>query len=140
MDIRRSARGLCVMDEKRKTVSRWLNRAEHDLYTARTMLGVDNPPTDVVCFHCQQRAEKCVKAFLVSMGREFPKTHDLMRLLTLCAEEHGEFAKLEEDLMALADYAVEVRYVDDWRDILVDEAESALEAAERVISFVRRML
>jgi HEPN domain-containing protein len=140
LDTRRSARGLCAMDEKRKTVSRWLDRAEHDLYTAGTMLRVDNPPTDVVCFHCQQCAEKCVKAFLVSVGREFPKTHDLMRLLTSCAEENREFAELEEDLMALTDYAVEVRYVDDWRDISVAEAELALEAAERVIAFVRRLL
>lgn len=126
------------MDERREIVARWLSRADHDIDTARTMLQVENPPTDVVCFHCQQAAEKCLKAFLVSLGREFPRTHDVMRLLALCTTEDDGFRDLEEDLMALVDYAVEVRYVDDWREIPFDEAESALAAADRVMGFVKR--
>lgn len=45
------------MDDKRLTVERWLVKAERDLRTARTLIGGEDAPTDVVCFHCQQAAE-----------------------------------------------------------------------------------
>ncbi len=43
----------------------WFGKAERDLLTADTMLGVSPAPTDVVCFHCQQAAEKYLKGFLL---------------------------------------------------------------------------
>lgn len=47
-----------MADAKRKSVERWLSKAERDLITARTIL--DNEPalTDVVCYHAQQCAEQ----------------------------------------------------------------------------------
>ena len=40
----------------------WFDKAERDLLTAETMLAVSPAPTDVVCFHCQQTAEKYLRA------------------------------------------------------------------------------
>ena len=57
------------MDEAARTaMSRWLIKADNDLVTARTMLGVDPPVTDTACFHAQQCVEKCLKAFLQQSG------------------------------------------------------------------------
>jgi HEPN domain-containing protein len=37
----------------------------------------------IIGFHAQQACEKCLKAVLASVGVEFPRTHDLLRLLEL---------------------------------------------------------
>jgi len=128
------------MDDKAVTVKRWLVRAAHDLRTAEIMLAQPDAPTDIVCFHCQQCAEKALKAWLVSVERDFPKTHDLQRLLSLCAESDEGFARMEECTIALADYAVETRYVDDWREIPQQEAAEAVQSARMAIAFVRGKL
>lgn len=59
----------------------WFEKAERDLLTAETMLSVVQPPTDVVCFHCQQAAEKHLKGLLTWHGTPPTRTHDLGDLL-----------------------------------------------------------
>ena len=124
------------MDDKRITIERWLVKADRDLQTARTMLRADPAPTDVVCFHSHQCAEKCLKAFLVAVDQDFPKTHDLQRLLQFCASHDEQFAELSECAIALTDYGVETRYVDEWRDIPSEEADEAVARAVQVRGFV----
>lgn len=103
------------------------------------MLGVEGT-TDVVCFHAQQCAEKCLKAYLVFVDRDFPKTHDLQNLLKLCADHDPSFASMEDDARILSDYAVEVRYVDDWRTIESEEAVNAMEMAMNIYEHVKQKL
>ena len=62
----------------------WFGKAEHDLLTVDTMLSVAIVPTDIVCFHCQQVAEKYLKGFLAWHGTPFSRTHDLVEMLTSC--------------------------------------------------------
>jgi len=128
------------MDDKQKTIERWLIKASHDLETAKTMIGCRSPQADVVCFHCQQCAEKCLKAFLVSVNQDFPKTHDLAHLLNLCTKHNESFDELQECALALTDYAVETRYVDDWREISLEEARDAIKFAITIWEFVIRIL
>jgi HEPN domain-containing protein len=40
-------------------------KAEHDLLNVRNDLVATDIPTDTVCFHCHQAAEKYFKGFLV---------------------------------------------------------------------------
>jgi len=122
------------------TIRRWLVKAARDLRTAQTMVVVENAPTDIVCFHCHQCAEKCMKAFLVAADQDFPKTHDLQRLLRLCTAHDEQFSTLSECAMSLTDYAVETRYVDDWRDIPAEEASGAIQWAVQVRDFVAAKL
>lgn len=124
------------MDDKALTIQRWIVKAERDLLTAQTMLARENPPTDIVCFHAQQCAEKALKAYLVSVDQDFPKIHDLLKLLELCVRHDPELRSLEEGALTLADYAVETRYVDDWRDIPLTEAREAVPRAERILAIL----
>lgn len=128
------------MDDKRLTVERWLIKAARDLLTSKTMFSTNESTTDVVCFHAQQCAEKSLKAFLVFIEHDFPKTHDLQNLLKLCASHDPSFVSLEDDARFLSDYAVEVRYVDGWRDIAADEASEAIARAENAVLFVKSKL
>jgi len=124
------------MDDKDITIKRWLQKADNDLKTALIMNKEKNPPTDVVCFHCQQCAEKCLKAYLVSVEHDFPKTHDLEHLLSLCVIHDKTFKKIEEYAIAITDYAVETRYVDDWREISPEESIRAIDSAQKIRAFV----
>jgi len=68
-------------DVKRLAIERWLVKANNDLRTAQTMITVEDPPTDTVCFHAQQCAEKALKAFLVFQDVHVERTHSLPRLV-----------------------------------------------------------
>jgi HEPN domain len=64
----------------------WIVKAENDLRNpAHTLkLGADCP-TDTVCFHAQQCAEKYIKALLVFGATPFPKTHNIQVMSALSA-------------------------------------------------------
>jgi len=87
----------------------WLQKADSDLFNARTITNT-NGPYDTCCFHAQQAIEKSLKAFLAFRSQAIPRTHDLEVLEQLCPaiEPLPELDAL--DLAALNDFAVQVHY------------------------------
>ncbi len=117
----------------------WVDKAEYDLYSADLLLHAGEVPVpDYACFHCQQCAEKYLKAYLQEHEIEFERSHELMPLLLLCASLDAEFKSIKRDLEKLNRYAVIVRYPG--ISIKAETAEEALSAAERVRKFVRKKL
>lgn len=54
----------------------WVEKAEGDWNAARQLDRVRKDPNyDSVCFHCQQCAEKYLKARLVEAALSFARTH-----------------------------------------------------------------
>lgn len=121
-------------------IRRWIEKAEHDLTTASVVLENKPDVTDTVCFHAQQCVEKALKAYLTLAGVHVEKTHHLPYLLDRCSAILPRFEELQEHARALTDYAVEVRYVDDWREIPEEEAKSAVALAEEALAFVKLRL
>ena len=67
-------------------VSEWVRKAEEDWTAlARLQSGGLAEVADVVTFHCQQCAEKYLKALIQRLGREPPWTHQLGVLLDIVA-------------------------------------------------------
>ena len=93
--------------------------------------------TETVCYHLQQAVEKYLKAFLVRHQIEFSKTHNIMLLLNLCATVDAAFATELVDADLLTDYAVEIRYPDDWFVPSIEEAHHALALVLKVREFVQ---
>jgi len=89
----------------------WIRKAESDFRLALA-LGRRRKATfhDQGCFHCQQSAEKYLKARLEEAQIPSPKTHDLMRLVQLLATVEPLWIALRPSLAALSNYAVEFRY------------------------------
>ena len=56
--------------------SEWLDLAEMDLGAAEYLLGMRPVPVEIICYHCEQAAEKMLKGTLAQFGMEPPKTHD----------------------------------------------------------------
>jgi HEPN domain-containing protein len=121
-------------------VIRWIDKAEHDLLAAEhTMQLVGSGLTDIICFHCQQCAEKYLKALLVSLGVQFPKTHDLRLLLDL-VPERVSLDLPRTRVVPLNRYVIEGRYPGEWEPITAEEAREALAMAREVRAAVRAKL
>jgi HEPN domain-containing protein len=68
------------------------------------------PVWDLVCFHCQQCAEKYLKARMHEAGMSVPKSHDLDALLNLLLPVERLWVAFRAALQNLSDYAVDFRY------------------------------
>lgn len=75
-----------MQPDKAATVRGWLNKAANDLRGAHIDLEASPPFIEDALFHCQQAAEKSLKAFLTAHDKPFKKTHDLDELGRLCLE------------------------------------------------------
>ena len=60
---------------RRELVRDWLAKADADLAVAERLLPDGGAHAWAVAFHCQQAAEKFLKAYLSWWQIEFPKTH-----------------------------------------------------------------
>ena len=89
----------------------WVKKAEGDFKVASQILRrrKDIVP-DAACFHCQQCVEKYLKARLVEASIAFPRTHDLLKLLTLCLAVEPLWSPFVKVVDTMSDYAVDFRY------------------------------
>ncbi len=94
---------------KRHT-AQWVLKAEEDMEVARSLADLARPKRDAACFHCQQSAEKYLKALLQELGLVVPRTHILNDLLDLLLPHDATLAPLRRGLRSLTRYAVEYRY------------------------------
>lgn len=123
-------------------VRKWLIKAFNDYKTAEKLIKLPEEEviTDTLCFHCQQAVEKLLKAFLINAGVEFGRVHSLEYLIKLCSNVDKEFESLYEITVNLTDYAVEVRYPDEFYIPTIDEAHKAFESATKVKDFILEKL
>lgn len=123
----------------REITKEWVFKAEGDFRSAEALLyQIEIPEIDTACFHCQQCAEKYVKAFLVEHSVDFPRYHDLVRLLALCLTVDESFEKIRDNLRRLENYGVIIRYPG--LTVPLEMAHEAFENAGRVRAFVRKKL
>jgi HEPN domain-containing protein len=64
---------------------------------------------EIFGFHAQQAVEKALKAWIASLGKEYPLTHSSARLLAIL-QELGADMEAFWDLTEYTAYAVEFRY------------------------------
>jgi HEPN domain-containing protein len=91
-----------------------------------------------VCFHCQQCAEKYLKALLEELGIAVSKTHELAKLLTPLRPHHPALSPLRRGLVFLTRFAVDTRYPGARAGRRQEEA--ALRWVERVRTAARALL
>ena len=122
-----------------RAVDEWIAKAEGDFATAgRELRARKSPNYDAACFHCQQCAEKYLKAILQLHKTHIPKIHYLLELLGLILKLDSSYELLRADLDALEAYSVRFRYPGDFAE--KDQAQAAYESVKVVREFVRRKL
>ena len=115
-------------------IESWLNKAGYDLLSAQRLLEIEPMILDNACFHCQQSIEKCLKAYLTYNGRDIERTHNIIFLLSECADFDPIFADV--DPMDINAYAVQGRYPDSNLVPTVDEAKSYYQLALQIRDMV----
>lgn len=117
----------------------WLAYAERDLLSAEHLTTLHPEPLEIICFHCQQAAEKSLKAYLSFIEIRPPKTHDLDELLSLSGENKN-IQGLRDYAILLNDYSVIARYPGGGRDIDSHDRDKALQAAKMILEVVHTEL
>lgn len=118
----------------------WKAKADGDLRSARTLLDLDPPETDAVAFHCQQAAEKYLKALLVAVGIDPPRSHDLGVLLELSSERYPGVQDLQEACEYLTPFAVQTRYPLFEPPISAESASQAMSRSEEICQLVGALI
>jgi len=111
----------------------WLAKARNDLLSADNDLKAEETPFDAVCFHCQQAAEKLLKAYLVAKGKPYPISHDLLLILERILPMRPDAERLRDSLGILMPYAIEIRYPDIADMPSEQDRREARAAAEQVL-------
>ena len=93
----------------KKLTKEWVAKAEADFQVADALKQARPPVNDARCFHCQQAAEKYLKAKLEELGITIPRTHNLDDLLSLLLPNHPEVRSLRRGLIFQTNFAVETR-------------------------------
>jgi HEPN domain-containing protein len=115
-------------------VAHWMGKARSDRLNVENNPAAAEVPWDTVCFHCQQAAEKLLKAVLVMKGESIPRTHDLLDLARRCGLSIPSVSSpsFRQALELLNPYAVAPRYEDPRFSEGEDEGREAYEALLRV--------
>ena len=67
--------------EESINADKWLTSAKEDLKLARLGQECHDIRYELFCYHCQQAAEKSLKALLIFKLGKYPKTHSLDELI-----------------------------------------------------------
>ncbi len=115
-----------------KFIEEWLRFADTDLATAEFLQKMRPQPLEIICYHCQQAAEKYLKGYLISQnGEEPPKTHDLVALCEMCMKYDATFNEIAKPCGVLTRYGVQPRYPHEM-DIQDAEMKRALSYARLI--------
>ena len=117
-----------------ETTLEWFYFADADFDSAIILSEAYRKHNEIICYHCQQAAEKYLKAVLCYNGVIPPKIHVLETLCALCSEFEPAFNEIAKDCAYLSPFAVRARYP---LEIEVTEINTAkaLEIARKVKCF-----
>ena len=110
-----------------------LDLAKHSL---KTMYPA---PLEIICYHCQQAAEKFLKGVIISFDEEPEKTHDLSKLINVLKEYTYITSEFRQFALSLTLYGVRTRYPD---AISVDEDQTklAIVQAEKIKIWAEKII
>ena len=113
----------------------WFRFADNDLLSAERLTTFYPIHMQLVCYLCEQAAEKNLKGFLVYNGiAELPKTHELDRLCEMCSGYEMQFSEIERACDILTRYGVQPRYPHEM-EVTEQNMKKALEYTRQIKDF-----
>lgn len=125
--------------DKGSIVKSWFEFARDDLTAAKYLLGLHPLRLEIICYHCQQSAEKALKGFLVHKDIDSPRTHDLRLLRRMCGQAEKGFDDIEEACIRLTAYGVQPRYPMGL-ELTESDMRQAIDDAEHIMAFISQRL
>ena len=126
-----------MLNKKKVYIEEWLNFAKEDLDTAKTLLNSEYLFNRSICYHCQQSAEKDLKAYIIYLDLPLNKTHNLIKLVDQISELDKEIIHLQKAVEVLTDYIVTARYPDDSELITDEESKLAFNESEKINNYIK---
>ena len=118
----------------------WVRKAEEDRRTLVQLRSCRPMVHSSICFHCQQMAEKYLKALIHERGIMVPRTHNCGALVDLLGPSDRTLVRLRKGAAGLNRFAVGPRYPHPFILAGASESRTAWNAAERIRAEVRRRL
>ncbi|MCL2079394.1 MAG: HEPN domain-containing protein [Oscillospiraceae bacterium] len=119
-------------------IKEWIRFAQMDYDAAKNISVLFHPvPLEIVCFHCQQAAEKILKAYALANGEPLMKTHDLSVIIAQCKKHNQEFSNLDRIGIMLNDYAVIHKYPTKEDTVTEGDMNIALDNALEILEFAK---
>lgn len=122
-----------------RLITEWIDLAEEDYRSLEREFRVRRSPSySVVCFHCQQCVEKYMKAMLVSLQIEPPRTHNLVSMLDMIVPFQPLWESDRLSFQELLPYSVRARY----GGIVCtrDDAKSAVQCCRHLRKLIRNTM
>jgi len=97
---------------------------------------------EIILYHCQQTAEKALKAYLVNNNRWIGKVHDMGKLLQECSLIDMSFSRkrIVDHCVFLDQYSVNIRYPFHNLPIDTNHGHRGVNSAKRVYDHVSEAL
>lgn len=128
------------MNAQIEAVKPWIEKADHDLGSAKIIFLHLPEYFDIVAFHCQQAVEKYVKALLVYHQVSFVKSHDLMYLLDALSGSIEIDESRYRRAFILNNFAVQIRYPNSIVNLTANDLETAIQIADEFRLFALQVV
>ncbi|MCL2220687.1 MAG: HEPN domain-containing protein [Chitinispirillia bacterium] len=129
------------MDDDVLEVNEWIFEAQGDYdHSVWTATEAKNPyAPKIVCFHCQQSAEKILKAYSIAKEGTRIKEHSPEILLNRCKSHSPDFGSLDTACAQLSLLITKSRYPSK-RKLTASDMNAALQAAAQILEFTKAKL
>ena len=131
----------CFMkNDLKQDVAEWLRIVEMDRTTAYHLFKTMHPkPLEIICFHCQQAAEKAIKALFILKEIEIIKIHDLGMLIKTIQPKITFPETVKLSAISLTKFAATFRYPD-YPDIDEELTKKALADMDVVVDWCKEQI
>ncbi|MCK5469872.1 MAG: HEPN domain-containing protein [Cyclobacteriaceae bacterium] len=113
----------------------WIEKADHDFGSAKLIFIHVPDYYDTIAFHCQQAAEKYLKALLIYYEIEFQRSHNLIYLLDLLSDKIEISEDIYDNAILLNGFSVQIRYPDRKIYLSKDELETSISITQKFREF-----
>jgi HEPN domain-containing protein len=122
---------------KPKIVQEWFEKGSKDIRDAGFLFN-HNRALETISFHIHQGAEKYLKGFLISKGKELEMIHDLVKLLRDAIKIDSAFEQFKEIAEKVTNFYFESRYPVGYEvEYTKQEIEQCLAQIKKLIKLIK---
>lgn len=126
--------------DKQRVVKEWFSKGDKDIKDAE-FLFKHNRALETISFHIQQAAEKYLKGFLISKGKELEMIHDLVKLLQDAIRIDSDFEQFKDIVKKVTNFYFESRYPVGYKvEYTKKEIEEALSQTKKLIKLINKKI
>ena len=121
-------------------IDEWLRFANMDLDLAKHSFATMHPaPLEIICYHCQQAAEKFLKSVFIYFNITVIKTHNLPLLVTTLLDYIDVPSEIDDYAENLTQFSTKSRYPQAI-ELDEDQTKNAIAQAEKIKIWAEKII